>query len=630
MKKSTRIACAGTLATAVVAALSAFASGYFTGAAPWPSSGLSMAVGPTAAAPGSPVPNATPRLPLALGNAPEQTRFDRFIVKYRDGAAARSNQATLMSAVNAAATRAGVAGMRTSANGTRAALGMQHVRRLAGGGDVIRLSRHLDAVEAAALLAQLRADPSVQFAQPDYIKQHFDFTPNDPRYADLQWHYSHPTTGIHAPTAWDTSSGAGVVVAVLDTGYLDHADLNANLVPGYDFIIDTDVAGDSDGRDADAHDPGDWLGSDPSSFHGTHVAGTVAAVTNNGLGVAGVAFNARVQPVRVLGHGGGYSSDIADAITWASGGSVAGVPDNAAPAEVINMSLGGYGTCAQDPVTQAAIDGAIARGVTVVVAAGNSNADAASFSPASCKGVITVGATGKGGARASYSNFGATVTLSAPGGDDTGIAPDYGVVWSLGNSGTQTPDASPAGDRLVGMQGTSMASPHVAAVVAMMQSAANAAGKPALTPAQVKTLLRTTVSPFTVAPPVSRSQGPGILNAAAAVAAAAQDIPVDQGALLDNRIALVGQGGAAGDTLLYRIVVPAGRASLNLRSYGGSGDVSLYVAHERVPSATSFDRKSAKPGNSETVMLTSPAAGTYYVAVVGETAFANVSVMGLY
>lgn len=626
MKKSTRIACAGTLATAVVAALSAFASGYFTGTAPWPSSGLSM----TAAPSGSAATGVTAVRKVPLGTAPAQTSFDRFIVKYQDGAVARSSQATLMNAVNTAAIRAGVAGMKMSPNGTSTALSMQHVRRLATGADVIRLSRRLDQAEADALLSQLRADPTVEFAQPDYIKRHFDFTPNDPRYADLQWHYSNPTTGIKAPAAWDVSTGAGVVVAVLDTGYLDHADLNDNLVPGYDFIIDTDVAGDGDGRDADAHDPGDWLGSDPSSFHGTHVAGTIAAVTNNGLALAGVAFNAKVQPVRVLGHGGGYTSDIADAITWASGGPVTGVPDNTNPAEVINMSLGGYGSCNQDPVTQAAIDGAISRGVTVVVAAGNSNADAANHSPASCKGVITVGATGKTGARSSYSNFGATVTLSAPGGDDNNIAPDYGVVWSLGNSGSQEPDASPAGDRMVGMQGTSMASPHVAAVVAMMQSAANAAGKPALTPAQVKTLLRTTVSPFVVQPPVSKSQGPGIVNAAAAVLAASQDIPADQGALLDNRIALGGQGGGAGDTLLYKIVVPAGKTSLNLRTYGGTGNVSIYVAHERVPTSTSFDRKSVKPGNSETVAITNPVAGTYYLAVVGETAFANVSVMGLY
>ena len=633
MKKSTRIACAGTLATAVVAALSAFASGYVTGASPWPTSGLSILAGTSASASASAGASVRPAVSgrkIMPAGAPAQSSFDRFIVKYQDDGPARGGQSALMSVVNAAAMRAGVAGLKITANGSRTVLDIQHVRTLAIGADVVRLSRGLSQAEADAFLGQLRIDPSVKYAQPDYIKRHTDFTPNDPR-LDLQWHYTHPTTGIKAPTAWDTSTGEGVVVAVLDTGYLDHADLNANIVPGYDFIVDTTVAGDGDGRDADAHDTGDWVGGGTSSFHGTHVAGTIGAVTNNGLALAGVAFNAKVQPVRVLGHGGGYTSDIADAIIWASGGAVAGVPDNANPAEVLNMSLGGDGACSGDPTTQAAIDGAISRGVTVVVAAGNDDSDAAFHSPASCSGVITVGATGIDGARSYFSNYGAAVALSAPGGNATsGSDPDDRWIWSLGNSGTQAPVASPGGDRMVGMIGTSMSSPHVAGVVALMQAAAVAAGKPALTPAQVKTLLRSTTIPFTVAPPANKPQGAGILNAAAAVQAATQDIPADQGELLSNRVPLPGQTGSGGDTLLYRIVVPAGKTSLNLRTYGGSGDVSIYMAHERLPSATSFDRKSAKAGNSEAVVITNPAEGTYYISVVGESAFANVSVMGLY
>ncbi|MFC3550977.1 S8 family peptidase [Lysobacter cavernae] len=622
MKKSTRIVCTSTLATAVVAALSAFASGYFTDTTPWPSSGLSAVTGSAA-------PFAVGNKVL-LGSKPAQARFDRFIVKYHDGAVAQRSTAALINTVNAAATRAGVAGMKTTANGTSTVLGLQHMRKLATGADLIRLSRQLDQAETNALLEQLRADPAVKYAQPDFIKQRADFTPNDPR-LDLQWHYTHPSAGISAPAAWDTTAGEGAVVAVLDTGYLDHADLNANIVAGYDFIIDTEVAGDGDGRDADAHDTGDWVGGGRSSFHGTHVAGTVGAVTNNGLALAGVAFGAKVQPVRVLGHGGGYTSDIADAITWASGGSVDGVPDNTTPAEVLNLSLGGSGSCSQDSVTQEAIDGAVSRGVTVVVAAGNDNDDAAFHSPASCKGVITVGASGIDGARSYFSNYGASVSVTAPGGNATsGSDPNDRWIWSLGNSGTTTPVASPDGDRMVGMIGTSMASPHVAGVVALMQSAAVAAGRPALTPAQVKTILRNTAKPFTVAPPVSKPQGPGIVNAAAAVEAATQDIPVDQGELLSNRVALAGQTGAAGDAKLYKIVVPAGKTSLNLRTYGGTGNVSIYVGYERMPSATSFDRKSAKPGNSEAVVITNPVAGTYYLSVVGETAFANVSVMGLY
>jgi serine protease len=625
MKSRTRILGVGALTAAVFTALSAFAAVYSNRTAPIASPLTAQAANaPTGAA--SPV-SGRKVLPERLA---QQTRFDRFIVKYKSGATASRNVDILMGEVNAAATRAGVAGLAIQANGARSALRLEHVRKLAIGADLVRLSRGLTQTEADALLGQLRADPAVEFAQPDYLKHRLAFVPNDTYYS-LQWHYSHPTTGIHAPEAWDTTAGEGVVVAVIDTGYLDHADLNANLVPGYDFINDIAVANDGDGRDADAHDPGDWAGGDPSSFHGTHVAGTVAAVTNNNKGMAGVAFNAKVQPVRVLGTGGGYTSDIADGIVWASGGTVVGVPANANPAEVINMSLGGYGSCSSDPVTQDAIDSAVSRGTTVVVAAGNSNTDASQFSPASCKNVITIGATGIDGARSHFSNYGASVAVAAPGGNATsGSDPNDRWIWSLGNTGTQAPVASPGGDSYVGMIGTSMASPHVAGVVALMQSAAVAAGRPALTPAQVKTILRSTAQPFTVAPPFSQSIGSGIVNAAAAVSAATQDIPVDTGTLLSNRVAVTGLSGTAGEAVTYRIVLPAGRTSLNLRTYGGTGNVSLYVARDRVPTATSFDRSSAKPGNSETVQITNPPAGTYYLLVVGENAFGNVSVMGTY
>jgi serine protease len=636
MKKSTRIICTGALATAVVAVLSAFASGYLTGSTPWPPAGLSTlaATSTTAVASGSRTAAAAqvngPQRRSMLPGTAMQAGFDRFIVRHHDGARTLASAASVRDAVQAAARRAGIAGPRINARGATTTLDVQHLRRLATGGDVVRLSRTLTRAEADALLAELRVDPAVKYAQPDYIKQRLDFVPNDPRF-DLQWHYTHPTAGIGMPAAWDLSHGDGVVVAVLDTGYLDHADLNANIVPGYDFVHDPEVGGDGDGRDPDAHDPGDWYGGDPSSFHGTHVAGTVAATTNNGAGLAGVAFGAKVQPVRVLGHGGGYTSDISDAIVWASGGHVEGVPDNSDPAEVVNLSLGGSGSCSQDPATQEAIDGAVSRGVTVVVAAGNDNADAGFYSPASCKGVITVGANGIDGARSWFSNYGASITVTAPGGNATsGSDPDDRWIWSLGNAGTQAPVPSPEGDRLMGMIGTSMASPHVAGVVALMQAAANAAGRPPLTPEQVKQLLKGTVKPFTVPPPVSKPQGPGIVDAAAAVQAATQEIPEDEGELLSNRVALTAQTGAAGDSLLYRIVVPAGRSSLNLRSYGGSGDVSIYVARERVPTTTLYDRKSVKPGNSEAVLITNPAPGTYYLRVVGETAFGGVSVMGLY
>ena len=199
--------------------------------------------------------------------------------------------------------------------------------------------------------------------------------------------------------------------------------LLANWLPGYDFIHDTFVSRDGDGRDPDPLDEGDWnpvIGdcypgspASYSSWHGTHVGGTIAAVSDNGIGVAGVAFGASIQPVRVLGRCGGWLSDIADGIVWASGGTVTGVPANPTPARVINMSLGGYGTCGA--TYQAAIDAAVANGAVVVVAAGNSGIDVASSRPANCDSVITVAASDRGGSLAWYSNYGSLVEVTAPG-----------------------------------------------------------------------------------------------------------------------------------------------------------------------------------------------------------------------
>jgi serine protease len=179
------------------------------------------------------------------------------------------------------------------------------------------------------------------------------FVPNDPYFSVYQWHYDDPAGGINAPAAWDLSTGEGAVVAVLDTGILPaHPDLasGTHILPGYDFITDAFVSRRAtDDRVPGALDQGDWnpvagecyAGSpvQDSSWHGTHTAGTVGELTNNGSGGSGVAYNAQVLPVRVLGRCGGYTSDIADAIAWASGAPIAGVPDNANPAEVIALCV---------------------------------------------------------------------------------------------------------------------------------------------------------------------------------------------------------------------------------------------------------------------------------------------------
>lgn len=424
---------------------------------------------------------------------------DQFVVKYRDGSQARGGGAARKSLLDAAARAVPARAGRK--------LGVGHLRRMAVGADVVRADRKLDRAEAETLMRQLAADPQVEYVEVDGVNEAL-LSPNDSRY-DEQWGYS-GTYGIKAEQAWDVSNGAGVVVAVLDTGITSHTDLNDNVLAGYDFVSNVDRAQDGNGRDGSALDPGDWapaLTCSPSQFfdkdsswHGTHVAGTVAAETGNYSGVAGTAFGAKVVPVRVLGRCGGDESDIADAIVWASGGSVEGVPANANPAEVINLSLGGPNACPQ--FMQDAINVAVGNGATVVVAAGNNNVDASTRTPASCANVITVGASDSDGKRSIWSTsqqsgFGEIVDVAAPGSD----------ILSTLNTGTTTPGSR----TYASYNGTSMATPHVAGIVALIQSVA-AVPK---TPAQIEALLKSTATPFPSTP--DKPVGTGIANAFAAV-----------------------------------------------------------------------------------------------------------------
>src|SRR5688572_20262536 len=429
------------------------------------------------------------RVDTAGLHAAEQTSFDRFIVKYRAGTSATAQQRNLTAAARSSATALSVARLRT----------------LSVGGEVVQANRSLGRVEAESLMRQIAADPNVEYVEVDRMMQAL-MTPNDTHYGTYLWGMQTSTGGIKADQAWNATNGNGVVVAVIDTGYTDHSDLLGNILPGYDFISSKTVAGDGGGRDADAHDAGDYYRADNSSWHGSHVAGTVAAVGNNAKGVIGVAYGAKVVPVRALGRGGGYTSDIVDGLTWASGGTVAGVPANANPAEVVNMSLGGSGACSS--TYQNAINAAVARGTTVVVAAGNDNADATNFTPASCNNVINVAATNKNGTRASYSNYGAKIDVAAPGGD----SPDCTkLIVSTGNAGT----TGPTTENYSCMAGTSMAAPHVAGLVALMQ----AVRATPLTPAQVESILKSTLRAF----PGSNDKpiGNGIIDAQAAISAAA-------------------------------------------------------------------------------------------------------------
>ncbi len=421
---------------------------------------------------------------------------DGFIVTYRVGSAQKASATALQQSLDRVA---------SSALGRGKALKLRYERTLGVGAELIGADRKLDRVDAETLMRQIAADPAVLAVEPN-IRLYPTLTPNDTFY-NLQYGFQSGVGGSNADQAWNLGFlGAGKIVAVIDTGYRPHVDLNANIINGYDFISNVATANDGNGRDSSALDPGDWTtagqcfaGSTASnsSWHGTHVAGTVAAVTNNAAGVAGMAFNAKVLAVRALGRCGGTLADIADAVTWASGGAVAGVPAvGANKASVINMSLGGGGSCAGS-VMQTAITGAISRGTTVVVAAGNSNANVSGFTPASCtgNGLIVVGATDSTGARASFSNYGAGVDVSAPGVQ----------IASTLNAGTTVPGA----DNYVYYSGTSMASPHVAGLVALMHS------KPSVdcTPAACESLIKTNIKAFGVVPPAATPIGTGIINA---------------------------------------------------------------------------------------------------------------------
>jgi serine protease len=371
-----------------------------------------------------------------------------------------------------------------------------------------------------AAVKSLRARPDVEYAQPNYIFQ-ITATPNDSGYPK-QWHYfdngsgaNQAPGGINLPTTWETNKGsAAVVVAVIDTGILpNHEDISGspNLVNGYDMISDPAIGNDGDGRDANATDPGDAIAANecypgspaqPNSWHGTHVAGTIGVgKTNNSLGVAGINWNVKLQPVRVLGKCGGTMVDINDAIRWAAGLPVPGVPNNSTPARVINMSLGGASPCSASPATQAAINDAVAKGVTVVVAAGNESSDAAGFIPASCNGVITVAASDRRGYLATrYSNFGARVDIMAPGGD---------VRQDSDNDGNPDGVLSMVDGGYAYYNGTSMAAPHTAGVAALLL-----AEDSTRTPDQIRSLLKARAMARTAAQ-CPKPCGAGLLNAAA-------------------------------------------------------------------------------------------------------------------
>ncbi len=547
----------------------------------------------------------------------------RFIIKYKTAAADISSALPQSAGQQINAQRMAQKAQRLSSH---AGENMRYVRGMAlDKHAVFRAERRLSRQETQRMLALLAQDDDVELVEEDVMLQP-TATPNDTQYSN-QWHYFETTGGLRAPAAWDHASGQGVVVAVLDTGYRPHADLNANILPGYDMISDSFVGNDGNGRDNDARDPGDWTNAgecgngQPTSFrasswHGTHVAGTIAAVTNNNNGVAGVAYNAKIVPVRVLGKCGGYTSDIADGIIWASGGTVSGAPVNANPAHVINMSLGGGGACSS--TTQNAINTARNNGTVIVVASGNDNGNANNYNPGNCAGVINVAATNRSGGRAYYSNYGTSIDVAAPGGA-MNSANDPNGVLSTYNTGSTTPGSDSYGYS----QGTSMAAPHVAGVAALIKQV-----KPSATPNEVEQILKDTARSF---PASCSGCGTGIVDANAAVVAAMGPGGGTPGTnVLEKGIAKTNLSGAASSSTYYTITVPAGATNLTFNMSGGTGDADLYVKFASQPTTSSYDCRPYRSGNAESCSFASPQAGVYHVMVRGYSAYSGVSLLANY
>jgi serine protease len=415
------------------------------------------------------------------------TTTKRYIVHFEDTATAK---VTAADAVHAMARRGSPA---------------WHLRHLAAGGELLELT----AAEAGAMAA---SDDVVAVEEDRVVDLAGGII--DPLWR-RQWYMHDAKVGIDAPVAWVDTRGGGSVVAVLDTGVTPHPEFDGQLLPGYDFVTDALAARDGDGRDADPTDEGDWTEpgdcgsrrSTPSSWHGTHVTGIVVARAGNTPGMVGVAPEAKVVPVRVMGRCGGRLSDVADAIVWASGGEVAGVPTRP-PVDVINLSLRVPGACGM--AMGRAIAQARGRGTAVVAAAGNDSMKASAAAPANCPGVISVAALARDGAMAWYSNYGDGVTVAAPGG-------------SLGPAGVDDIVSSvDAGERtrqrpvFKYYAGTSMAAPQVAGLVALMRSA-----DPLIGVDEITTQLVDNARPLPG--PCPKGCGAGLIDAGATVDAVIED-----------------------------------------------------------------------------------------------------------
>ncbi len=472
--------------------------------------------------------------------------------------------------------------------------GVRFLRHFEGDAVVVQLPGEVTLDQAQRICAQMITGQGLASVVPDK-RFYRSLNPSDPEYLGVQtpgqWHLYETTAGIRMPAAWDQTTGSSaIVVAVVDTGIVPHRDLSpGRLLPGYDFISSPFTANDGDGRDSDPTDPGDWADvgdpcymndplEDNSSWHGLSVAGVIAATANNSLDIAGMDFAAQLLPVRVLGKCGGSLSDVADAVRWAAGLPVAGVPNNPNPARVINLSLSGDGACSAPE--QSAINAAVAAGAVVVVAAGNEAGNVGAVSPANCDNVIAVGAIGRNGAIASYTNFGLAVDLVAPGGDN------LDGVLTLSNLGTTTAGS----DALVTIAGTSFTTAQASAVASLMLAL-----NPSLTPDLLGNVMKATTRTFPHASCDNSLCGTGVLDAAAALTTA-----MNPGAVAVDAAPTANAGG------------PYSGVDATAIAFDGS----LSFDPENAPLVYSWDFGDDSFGTGVSPTHTYAAAGTYIVTLV--------------
>jgi serine protease len=433
--------------------------------------------------------------------AQAQSSAQRVIAKLRASASQTSNTSVQAEAVTTVQNR-------TQSLTARVGLNLVESHVIADRMLVMRVEPAVAGESVAQTVARLRADPDVEYAEPDQMR-YVHSVPNDTLYARTdashpgQWYMQNPATisapaAVNAEAAWDVAKGdSSFVIADIDTGVrYDHPDLQGRLLPGYCFISDSFINNGgtclgSTVSNAEASDPGDWVNSsdlsnsecsgvtstEASSWHGTRTAGILGAVTNNSAGIAGMTWQGQILPVRALGKCGGQDSDILQAMLWAAGIAVSGAPANPTPAKIINMSLGGSGSC---PASyQDAIDQITAKGVLVVVSAGNENGPV--DAPANCSGVAGVAGLRHTGTKVGYSSFGAQVAISAPAGNCVNstlstATPCVYPITSATNPGTTTPSTTYTSSNAYTDQvsnpnlGTSFSAPLVSGIAALMSS----------------------------------------------------------------------------------------------------------------------------------------------------------------